>query len=114
MPILLSSMLRKILLIHLNLKRITRPTANNGTIDVEIMTPLKYLSILRRTLEMPLINCKIYVNLTWSANCVTKLSAIDQITTFAITDIKLYIPIVTLSIADNTKLLQQLISGFIS
>ena len=36
----------------------------------------------------------------------------DQATTFGITDTKLYIPVVTLSTNDNTKLLQQLKSGF--
>ena len=34
-------------------------------------------------------------------------------TTFAITDTKLYVPVVTLSIQDNAKLLEQLRSGFL-
>ena len=34
------------------------------------MIPLKYFSNLYRTLEMPLINCEINLNLTWSENCV--------------------------------------------
>ena len=34
-------------------------TRNNWAKDAEIMLPLKYLSIFWRTLEMPLINCKI-------------------------------------------------------
>ena len=42
---------------------------NNGTKDVKIMVPLKYLSNFWRTLEMPLINCKINLILIWSANC---------------------------------------------
>ena len=29
--------------------------------DVEIMVPLKYLSNFWRTLEMPLINCEVYL-----------------------------------------------------
>ena len=33
-------------------------------------------------------------------------------TTFAITDAKLYVPVVTLSTQDNAKLLKQLKSGF--
>ena len=36
----------------------------------------------------------------------------NQDTTFAITDAKLYVPVVTLSAQDNAKLLQQLKSGF--
>ena len=50
--------------------KITGQTGNDGTKDVEIMVPLKYLSIFWRTLEMPLINCEINLVLTWSANCV--------------------------------------------
>ena len=46
----------------------------------------------------------------WSNKCV--LSNGTRATTFAITDTKLYVPVLTLSIQDNTKLLQQLKSGF--
>ena len=56
------------------------------------------------------INCQINLNLTWSANCVTSKG--DKARTFAITDPRLYVPVVTLSAQDNTKLLQQLKSGF--
>ena len=35
-----------------------------------------------------------------------------QNATFAITDTKLYVPVLTLSTQDNAKLLQQLMSGF--
>ena len=41
-----------------------------GRVDVEIMVPLKYLSNIWRTLEMPLINLEVEVILNWSANCV--------------------------------------------
>ena len=58
---------------------------------------------------MLLINCKINVILTWSANCVIVSTVnANQGATSAITDTKLYVPIVTLSTQDNTKLLQQL------
>ena len=40
------------------------------------------------------------------------LSNDTKATTFAITNTKLYVPVATLSIQDNTKLLQQLKSGF--
>ena len=40
--------------------------------DVEIAKPLKYLSNLWRTLDMPLINCKLSLILTWSRNCALK------------------------------------------
>ena len=64
------------------------------------MVPLKHLSNFWRNLEMPLINCKINLILTWSENCV--FSSPAGKTKFAITDIKPYVPIVTLSTQDNT------------
>ena len=78
--------------------------------DAEIMVPLKYLSNLWRTLEMPLINCEANLVLTWSSTCVITVS--NSAGTFAITDTKLYVPVVTLSTQENTKFLQQLKSGF--
>ena len=48
----------------------TGQTGDDGTKNVEIMVPLKYLSNFWRTLEIPLINCEINLILTWSANCV--------------------------------------------
>ena len=73
--------------------------------DVEIMVPLKYLSDFWRTLEMPLINCEVNLILTWSSTCVITNST--GAGTFEITDTKLYVPVVTLSTRDNSKLLQQ-------
>ena len=59
---------------------------------------------------MPLINCEINLNLTWSSTCViTNSSSAER---FAITDAKFNVHVVTLSIQDNAKLLQQLKSGF--
>ena len=59
---------------------------------------------------MPLINCEISLILTWSDKCV--LSNDAKATTFAITDTKLYVSVVTLSTQGSTKLLQELKSGF--
>ena len=66
--------------------------------DVKIAVPLKYLSNFWRSLEMPLINCKIYFELNWSKDCVMSTIAA---TTFKITNTKLYVPIATLSSKDN-------------
>ena len=74
--------------------------------DVEIMVPLKYLSNFWRTLQMPLINCQINLILTWSSTCVITNS--NGAGTFAIN----VVTVVTLSTQENTKLLQQLKSGF--
>ena len=91
-------------------QKITGVTSDGGTKDVEIMVPLKHLSNFWRTLEMPWINCEINLIPTWYEECVLSNNNTTA-TIFAITDIKLYIPVVTLSTQDNAKLLQQLKSG---
>ena len=85
--------------------KITGKTPNNDNEkDVEIMVPLKYLSNFWRTLEMPLINGVVNLILTWSSTCViTNSTGAGR---FAITDTRLYVPVVTLSTQENTKLLQ--------
>ena len=52
---------------------------------------------------MPLINCEVNLILTWSSTCIITDS--NGAGTFAITDTKLYVPVVTLSTQENTKLL---------
>ena len=84
--------------------------ADNGVFkDVKIAVPLKYLSNFWRSLEMPLINCKIHLELNWSKDFV--ISTIAD-TTFKITNTKFYVPIVTLSSKDNVKLVKLLVEGF--
>ena len=56
------------------------------------------------------INCKVNIILTWSSACVTTNST--GAGQSAVTDTKIYVPVVTLSTQDNAKLLQQLKSGF--
>ena len=46
---------------------------NNGESFVkesEIVVPLKYLSKFWRSLEMPLINCKVHLKLNWIEDCI--------------------------------------------
>ena len=103
-------------------------TQNNLTKNVIIVVPLKYLSNFWRSLNIPLINCEVELILTWFKNCVL----IDKSTreanyganpvvyeidnpenaTFKITDTKLFVPVVTLSKENDTKLLEQLKTGF--
>ena len=62
---------------------------------------------------MPLINFEIELLLNWSRDCVIIYTNVDdQVPTFTITETNLYVPIVTLSTQDNSKLLPQLKSGF--
>ena len=81
--------------------KITGKTPSTGNEkDVEIIVPLTYLSNLWRTLEIPLINCEVNLILTWSSTCViTNSTGAGK---FKITD----------TTQDNSKLLQQLKSGF--
>ena len=61
--------------------------------SVKVVVPLKYLSNFFRSLEMPLINCKIKLNLTWKNECVLSTGAGEAV--FIINDTKLYLPVVT-------------------
>ena len=77
------------------------------------MISLKYFSNFWRTLEIMQFNCEINLILNWSANCVIFSTAVtNQGATFARTDMKLYVPFVTLLTQDNVKLLDQLKSSF--
>ena len=59
---------------------------------------------------MPLVNCKVEIPLKWYKNCI--LSRAETAATFAITDTKLYVPVVTLKIENNAKLSKLLSEGF--
>ena len=62
---------------------------------------------------MPLINCKISLELRSGKNCVLSSQAAAQNNvTFTITDTKLYVPIVTLSSKDTSHLSNLLREGF--
>ena len=104
-------------------------THNNLTKnDVKVVVPLKHLSNVWKSLNIPLINNEIELILTRFKNCVL----IDKLTreadygadpnvyeidnpenaTFKITDTKLFVPVVTLSKENHIQLLEQLKSGF--
>ena len=78
--------------------------------SVKVVVRLKYLSNFFRSLEMPLINCKIKLNLTWKKECV--LSNDDGNAVFIINDTKMYVPVVTLSKEDNKDFIEQQNKGF--
>ena len=59
---------------------------------------------------MPLINCKIKLNLPWKKECVLSTAADDAV--FIINDTKLYAPVVTLSKEDNKGFIEQQNKGF--
>ena len=92
---------------NIKIKLLGNPVIDNniGKTNVKIVVPLKYLSNFFRSLEMPLINCKIKSNLTWKKECVLSNQAGDAI--FIINDTKLYVPVVTLSKEDNKNFIEQ-------
>ena len=79
-------------------------------LSVKIVVRLKYLSNFFRSLEMPLINCKIKLNLTWKKECVLSTDAGN--TVFIINDTKMYVSVVTLSKEDNKDFIEQQNKGF--
>ena len=93
-----------------NINAANPDNARVGRLNVKILVPLKYLSNFFRSLEMPLINCKIKLNLTWKKECV--LSTADDDAVFIISDTKLYVPVVTLSKEDNKDFIEQQNKGF--
>ena len=95
----------------------------NGTQEVELAIPLKYLGNFWRALNIPLISCEVFLELKWDKNCV--ITSLEQRdigggnrdnaptgATLAINNCKLYVPAVTLSKDDEIKLLTNLKSGF--
>ena len=81
---------------------IANTTADGTKKGVKIAVPLKYLSNFWRSLEMPLINCKVEFSLNWIENCVSTTAEMGANTnatgadgvTFKITDAKRYVPVV--------------------
>ena len=94
--------------------KLIKGTDDNNVNNVKLVVPLKYVSNFFRSLEMPLVNCKINLELTWHKDCM--ISSVDaaakHVVSFMITDTKLYVPVVTLSTKDNTNLTKQLNKGF--
>ena len=95
----------------------------NGTQEVELTIPLKYLGNFWRALNIPLISCEVSLELKRDKNCV--ITSLEQRdigggnrdkaptgATLAINNCKLYVPAVTLSKDDDFKLLTNLKSGF--
>ena len=76
-------------------KLLDNPVLDDGVAirSVKVVVPLKYLSNFFRSLEMPLINCKIKLNLTWKKKCVLSTGAGNAV--FIMNDTEMYVPVVT-------------------
>ena len=84
----------------------------DGVNNVKLVVPLKYISNFFRSLEMPLVNCKVDLELSWKKDCLISSANVANNFLFKITDTKLYVPVVTLSTKDNSNLTKQLNDGF--
>ena len=93
-----------------NITEVAVDAAGVRKLNVKVVVPLKYLSNFSRSLEMPLINCKIKLNLTWKKECVLSTGVGEAV--FIINDTKLYVPVVTLSKEDNKDFIEQQNKGF--
>ena len=88
-----------------NATEVAGEAAGVRRLNVKVAVPLTYLSNFFRSLEMPLINFKIKLSLTWKKQCVLSTAAGEAV--FNINDTKLYVPVVTLSKEDNEDFIEQ-------
>ena len=93
-----------------NVTEIAADAADVRRLNINVIVPLKYLSNFFRSSEMPLINFKFKLNLTWKKECVLSTGAGEAV--FIINDTKLYVPVVTLSKEDNKDFIEQQNKGF--
>ena len=108
-------------------KSIGSTPTNDCRFDAEGFVSLKYLSNFWRSLDLPLINCEIELDLPWSRYCVIsevsrtsrgvsntdpvryKVATTTNSITFQLDNANLYFPIVTLSIVcGNIKFLENI------
>ena len=89
-------------------------TDDNNVNNVKLVVPLKYVRSFFRSVEMPLVNCKIDFELTRHKDCMISSvnAAAGQVVSFMMTNTKLYVPVVTFSTKDNDNLTKQLNDGF--
>ena len=87
-----------------------------GKIETEVAIPLKHLSNFWRSLNIPLINCETELILTWLKKCVLADMTTKNVAPLGLefqrTHTKLFVPVITLSKENDTKLLEQLKLGF--
>ena len=101
---------------------------DKNILNAEVVVPLKYLSNFWKSLDLPLVNCQIGIDLSWSEECIVSEISItptiagnpnakppvqvrEAIQTtgalFQTNSATFDVPVVTLSINDNTTLLDK-------
>ena len=105
-------------------KIIGRTPNDNYILNTEVVVPLKYLSNFWKSFNLPLINCEIELDLSWSRYCVvSEISrtavvagnlpvAATATTRFRINNSKIYVVVVTLFINNNIKFVENIKQGF--
>ena len=91
------------------------PLAHRLWRNTQIVVPLKHISSFFRSLEMPLINTKLYIQLNYTKHSVISSGGGvggNNSSTFKITKTELYVPVVTLKTEENDKLNQLLDTEF--
>ena len=111
---------------HYKTKLIERTPNNSNILDAEVFVSLKYLGNYWRSPDFPLINFEIKLDLSWSNKCIiSEVSMTPTIggnpatparntigTIFQINNPKLYVAVVTFSINDNIRFLENIRQGF--
>ena len=95
---------------------------DNNTLDTEVIVPLKYFNNFWRSLDLPLFNSEIELDLSWLENSTISqtnrtLEVPVRATStcnpkFQINNANLYVPVVTSSINDNIKFLENIKQAF--
>ena len=93
-----------------------KSTQNNNIIsEQEVVGPLKYVSNFWRSPDLPLIDCEIEIDLSWSKKCmIPEISIIPRILANLNANppvqeaAVIYFPLVTLFIEDNIKFLENI------
>ena len=110
-------------------KIIRSTAADNNTFQTEASVLLKHLSDFWRYLDFPLVNCELNLYFSWSKECIiseiSKTAAVaanpinpaepamaTNCTTLQTNSTKLYVPVVTLSMNNNIKFLENLKQQF--
>ena len=90
-----------------------QPRTNQPSFNAEVVVLLRYLSKFQRSLDLTLVNCEIELELNMSKTCLL-IEEDDHITdaSFTNTSTKIYVIVVTLSINNNIKLLENIKQGF--
>ena len=80
--------------------------------NIQIPVPLKYISSFFKSLELPLINTELNLELSWAKNCILINVATNNDTSFQISKTELCVPVMVLNTNDNKKLSDLLSKGF--